>query len=621
LIAMTERTTDVLAPSAGSGPDRELLAIGSPVGSWRITSLIAAGGCGVVYAARHAVLERVAAVKVLHSALAASPVMVDRFVREARAVNHIKHPNIIDIFDFGALPDGRPFFVMELLEPGDLQQRIDASGRLTIAEVVAIMTPVCHALDAAHRAGYIHRDLKARNIGFAIAGDGRELVKLLDFGVAKLVNRDDEDVGFQTAAGSVIGTPAYMSPEQAGGMLVDARSDIYSLGAIMYELFCGQPMFRGRSFGEYVRKHLTEMPVPPHATPGGGGIDPELEALILRSLDKDPEQRFAHISELRDALLHLLGGADGRLDHGGTYPPQLAAPGATGPRALPVMLPALQPVPNTQHSQVSGASGASGVVVGQASGGYLPPLTLSGEYSLPPPPRPRAAAPWWLWFAGSGAAVGIGITAAVWYAGRADPSLAPRPPPIAAAPTAAAAPPAPDSPPVAAPAARPALVEVRFDSLPSGSVFADGGAAELCRTPCTFDIDLSDGGPADRRAFIVRRAGYVDSPVTVDLTGTQREFQVMLQHAAVDLASPAAEAHPREPRGDAKEPERRPARRPARPARKDARDGAARAPAEPRPEARPSAEPSSPPEPPEVKSPTTAPAIDPADTLDPFRKK
>src|SRR5215218_4249978 len=153
---MTERKTDVLAPRAGAGPgsDGELLAIGSPVGSWRITSRIAAGGFGVVYAARHAVLERVAAVKVLHAVMAASPVMVDRFVREARAVNHIKHPNIIDIFDFGALPDGRPFFVMELLEPGDLQQRIDACGRLTIAEVVAILTPVCRALDAAHRAGY-----------------------------------------------------------------------------------------------------------------------------------------------------------------------------------------------------------------------------------------------------------------------------------------------------------------------------------------------------------------------------------------------------------------------------------------------------------------------------------
>src|SRR4029434_2023929 len=127
---------------------------------------------------------------------------------------------------------------------------------------------------------------KPDNVIIVPTSDGAELVKLLDFGVAKLLNRDDEDVGFQTAAGSVIGTPAYMSPEQAGGMEIDARSDIYSLGAIMYELFCGQPMFRGRSFGEYVRKHLTELPTLPRATPGGAQIDPRLEAAILQSRDQ-----------------------------------------------------------------------------------------------------------------------------------------------------------------------------------------------------------------------------------------------------------------------------------------------------------------------------------------------
>jgi len=598
------------------------------LGSYRVLEVLGKGGMGYVFRAEHVKLGREVALKLLRSDYASRRDAVSRFFQEARTVNRVRHRNIVDVTDFVELDDGTTYIVMELLTGTSLgawsQTGVD------LPRALAVLVQICDGLAAAHQVGVIHRDLKPDNVIVVPTGDGGELVKLLDFGVAKLVNRDDEDVGFQTAAGSVIGTPAYMSPEQAGGMLIDARSDIYSLGAIMYELFCGQPMFRGRSFGEYVRKHLTEMPVPPHATPGGAGIDPQLEALILRSLDKDPEQRFAHISELRDALLHLLGGADGRLDPGGTYPPPLAAPGATGPRALPVMLPALQPVPNTQHSHGSQVSGASGVVVGQASGGYLPPLTLSGEYSLPPPPRPRRAAPWWLWFAGSGAAVGIGIAAAVWYAGRAEPSLVPRTPPIAAAaatPTPAPPPAEPAAaapPPVAAPAARPALVEVRFDSLPSGSVYAEGGATELCRTPCTFDIDLSDGGPADRRAFVVRRTGYVDSPVTVDLTGTQREFQVMLQHAAVDLASPAATpgSRPREPRADAKEPpDRRPARRPARPPRKDARDGASRAPAEPRPEARPSAEPSSAPEPTEVKKPTTAPAIDPADTLDPFRKK
>src|SRR6185295_7307722 len=141
---------------------------------------------------------------------------------------------------------------------------------------------------------------------------------------------DDEDVGFQTAAGSVIGTPAYMSPEQAGGMPIDGRSDIYSLGAIMYELFCGQPMFRGRSFGEYVRKHLTEMPVRPKNTTGGASLDERLEAIILRALEKDPNQRFQHIIELRDSLLHVLGGLETM------PPPSFATMTASGIRPAPL---------------------------------------------------------------------------------------------------------------------------------------------------------------------------------------------------------------------------------------------------------------------------------------------
>jgi serine/threonine-protein kinase len=296
LIAMTDRSTDVLAPAvgaaagAGSGPGGELLAIGSPVGSWRIMSLLAAGGCGVVYAARHAVLERVAAVKVLHAALAASPAMVDRFVREARAVNHIKHPNIIDIFDFGALPDGRPFFVMELLEPGDLQQRVDACGRLTIAEVVAILAPVCRALDAAHRAGYVHRDLKARNIGFAVAHDGTELVKLLDFGVAKLLEADREMTGTIR-----VGTPYCMSPEQIRGEPVDARTDVYALGVLLYHLLVGRHPFEAGNVAELERLHLeAPPPMPSRFAP----VPVAFDAIIARALSKRPAERPGSVTEL-----------------------------------------------------------------------------------------------------------------------------------------------------------------------------------------------------------------------------------------------------------------------------------------------------------------------------------
>ena len=303
---MSDRVTDVLGAPARVGPNRpaspadtvggdEILPAGTAAGSWRITSLIAAGGCGAVYAARHAVLDRPAAVKVLHAALAASPAMVDRFVREARAVNAIRHPNIVDIFDFGALADGRPFFVMELLEPGDLQQRMELSGRLTLDEVLAIMTPVCNALEAAHRAGYIHRDLKARNIGFGVGPDGAEVVKLLDFGVAKLLEEDRDG-----ATGTIrIGTPHCMSPEQIRGGQVDARTDVYALGVLLYHLLVGRYPFDAADALELERLHLeAPPPLPSRLAPVPSGLD----GLIARALAKAPADRPRSVRELRELL-------------------------------------------------------------------------------------------------------------------------------------------------------------------------------------------------------------------------------------------------------------------------------------------------------------------------------
>src|SRR5262249_28448737 len=159
--------------------------------------------------------------------------------QEAKTVNRVRHRNIVDVTDFIEIPDGPTFIIMELLRgqslgkwarPGSGAKPID------LPRALAVLVQICDGLGAAHAVGVVHRDLKPDNVVVVPTSDGGELVKLLDFGVAKLVNRDDEDIGFQTQAGSVIGTPAYMSPEQAGGMTVDQRSDIYSLGAIMYEL-------------------------------------------------------------------------------------------------------------------------------------------------------------------------------------------------------------------------------------------------------------------------------------------------------------------------------------------------------------------------------------------------
>src|SRR4051812_6891290 len=243
-------------------PDKD---VGEVLGSYRLVELLGKGGMGYVYRAEHTRLGREVALKLLRGDYASRRDAVSRFFQEARTVNRVRHRNIVDVTDFVELDDGTTYIIMELLTGTSLGAW--AKQRPPRSRALAVLVQICDGLDAAHQVGVVHRDLKPDNV-IVVPGDGGgELVKLLDFGVAKLLNREDEDVGFETAAGSVIGTPAYMSPEQAGGMAVDGRSDIYSLGALMYDMFCGQPMFRGRAFGEFVRKHLTEAPVPPRQTP------------------------------------------------------------------------------------------------------------------------------------------------------------------------------------------------------------------------------------------------------------------------------------------------------------------------------------------------------------------
>ena len=510
-------------PSAkASGPQRppptpnqkdnpnELL--GQQLGSYRLLEILGKGGMGYVFRAEHVKLGREVALKLLRGDYAKRRDAVDRFFQEARTVNRVRHRNIVDVTDFVELDDGTRFIVMELL--GGISLGKWARSGIDMPRALAVLVQICDGLAAAHNVGVVHRDLKPDNIIVVPTSDGAELAKVLDFGVAKLLNREDEDVGFQTAAGSVIGTPAYMSPEQAGGMLVDARSDIYSLGAIMYELFCGQPMFRGRSFGEYVRKHLTEMPTPPRQTGGGHLMDAQLEMLILKSLEKDPNQRFSHILELRDALLGMLGGME-------THPPtmsSLAASAIRPPQQAPTYVPAamatiLPSAPIAQH-----LTPASGMHPSQFFSAYQSQLAGSQIAAMPAQP----ATPWWVWFVGGMVAVGLGIGAAVWYAGRGEEL---RRPDVAQAPVVEPKPPPPVvTPPEPPPALK--MIELKFDSLPSGGVYADGHSAELCKTPCTFNVE---NGKTDRRTYMIRAEGYRDSSIVVDLAAGKRDYQVTLE--------------------------------------------------------------------------------------------
>jgi eukaryotic-like serine/threonine-protein kinase len=302
--------TRALGPNQGPGAsastaaavDADALKPGTLAGAYVLKKELASGGGGTVYEAHHRILGRRAAVKVLRRQLASSPQMVARFVQEARAVNMIKHPSIVDIFEFDDLPDGRPFYVMELLEGIDLRSILTQRGRFPPGEVLEILEPVCSALQAAHDLGIVHRDLKASNIFIANVG-GKRVVKLLDFGIAKLLHPDAGEGGL-TVVGTRLGTSYTMAPEQIRGDGVDARTDIYALGVVLYHLLTGQYPFRAETMSDIERHHLeSPVPRPSQAAP----VPPALDAVVLRCMEKTAERRFQTVKAFLEALRDAVG--------------------------------------------------------------------------------------------------------------------------------------------------------------------------------------------------------------------------------------------------------------------------------------------------------------------------
>jgi hypothetical protein len=282
--------------------DPDALKAGTVAGAYVLKKELASGGGGTVYEAQHRLLGRKAAVKVLRRELAASPQMVARFLREALAVNMIKHPNIVDIYEFGELPDGRPFYVMELLEGRDLRSLLTERGRFTPTEVYDILEPVCSALQAAHDLGIVHRDLKASNI-LIMQRDGKQVVKLLDFGIAKLMHPDAADAGL-TVVGTRLGTSYTMAPEQIRGDAVDPRTDIYALGVVLYHLLTGQYPFRAETMTDIERQHLE---APPPRASVLASIPPALDNVALRCMEKTAERRFQSVKAFIDAVRDAVG--------------------------------------------------------------------------------------------------------------------------------------------------------------------------------------------------------------------------------------------------------------------------------------------------------------------------
>jgi serine/threonine-protein kinase len=479
--------------------------IGEQFGNYRATALLGEGGMGSVYLAEHPAIGRRVAVKVLHSNYTRDEQLLARFLNEARAANAIRHPNIIEILDSGVQPNGTPFLVMELLEGESLGTRLRREGALQIATALEFAYQTASALGAAHKKGIVHRDLKPDNL-YVIADPHepeRERIKVLDFGIAKLQQGPSSD-SVKTRTGTLMGTPIYMSPEQCRGTkAIDHRSDMYSLGVILYEMLVGHPPFVSEGFGELVNMHLNIAPTPLRTE--RPEIPTAVDALVLKMLSKNPDERYADMAELQAALKGS-GGFQVRSS------PDLAKTHAPTTKPFGAKVQDTTFTTGTGERVDAGASRMGGgakaaIAIGAAAlaaGGYF----VFGGGKTEPPARPIAAE--------------VGKPAVV-------------------------APPAPEpvKPAAVAPAPAPKPVTLRVSSEPVGAKVSDDAGKTLGLTPLVFTRPR--GGSLQLR---LEKDGYGSGTRTVSLESDQT-VELTLERQKPAKHAPA---HKHRERDSAEEP-------------------------------------------------------------------
>jgi serine/threonine-protein kinase len=292
---------------------------------FEILERIGEGGTGVVYKAKQLSVDRTIAIKVLGAHVSTDPSWVKRFHNEARAASRLDHPNTVRLIDFGQTKEGLLFIAMEYLHGRSLRQEIDRLKKLPPNRVLRIISQVCASLSEAHNQGIIHRDIKPDNIYLTEMKGAGDFVKVLDFSVAKL-DAPDAQV---TRAGVVFGTPAYMSPEQGRGVPLDARSDLYAVGIVAYEMLVGKPPFDAKIPTEVVTMHLRQQPAPLTSAP------PPLTAIVMRALSKEPQQRQQTAEEMDAECQACMAELFPR--HTPSGMPRMAPPAAAPPPAEPVV--------------------------------------------------------------------------------------------------------------------------------------------------------------------------------------------------------------------------------------------------------------------------------------------
>ena len=395
---------------------------------YRIKERLGRGGMGTVFLAEHEAIRKKVALKVLHPEYSAKPDLVERFQREAISASRVKHVNVLEVFDFGQLPNGCFYLAMEFLEGHDLADELERHKALAADRVLIIAKQICRALAAAHSRGVVHRDLKPENVFLSRTADGEEVVKIVDFGIAQLRSPDEAAKSEPTRrrltrTGMIFGTPEYMSPEQAQGARSDHRVDVYATGVILFEMLTGAVPFTAETFLGVLQAHLNKPLLPMKHFYPEVQVSEELEAVIAHALEKDAEKRFAHMNDLAAALLDT---PEGRRMRASVLPP--AGPALDRISSVPTASHPGQPTSvqfddTNPEAEAKPATRAEADTVAEAA----LPLTQAKERSAaavtalgsttpsptdeaPPPPRRSAG----IWLVGGGFVVAC-LAALGWY--------------------------------------------------------------------------------------------------------------------------------------------------------------------------------------------------------------